>query len=418
MEETVFLEEITDFDLVHFTPRAKSQFIFKADSIWQKVQAYPENYAISDVTDPENISVNYYPPLYYLIGAGIYRTAMLFGGNLFVRFYLLRLLQVFVSLLTIFFIWNILKLLNFSLFFRTIYLLIFTFWPQLCMFTIGLQPDVLGMLFITVIIYLYILNLKKGVQYFYILMGILFGCLLLIKIHYFIALSFPITFFHLLYYQIRYQKWDLKIFISAAIVMLISSPWFIHNLIHYKTLLPHAVLGKITGLSIFRRFWFFMSVGKKSTFPTAIAYFGWRDTKVPEVIYNVFYILIIISALSFTYYVARHVIKYIKGFLNRANNQLTKLFESSLQYYIIFSPLFLFIAFMLYIGMTISPYLNDQGRHYFPFIFPLLLIVVRYSRDIFKSRKIGNCYLIAITTFIFLSSIFSLIIVWHRYYVV
>jgi len=284
------------------------------------------------------------------------------------------------------------------------------------LFAIGLQPDVLGTFITIAITLLFIKQLQEGVRGFYWKLGLLYGFLLLTKYHLFLVMS-SLVGFYLIYERIRSNKWRLQSLVSIMIAFAMASPWFIHNLKYYGVFLPHANLGSVGNLSLFRRFWYFLSVAKKSTFPTSIGYFGWRDTRMPDWFYYIFYVMIFIALIGVFYFTFKHVLKYVTPLIQKKYWEMRVLFLENSPYYIIYLPMWVHIALMLYLSMTVSPYLNDQGRHYFTQIFPLLLIFVQYSRDLWKTPKWGNAYLIGITCAIVCSNIYSLYIIWQRYYV-
>ena len=413
LEETVFLEQLTDFDRVHFSPRAKATF-FLNDSLWQQVKRYQENDRISDYEDPENIYMGFYPPLYYMLGALVYRVAMIFDANLLVRFYALRLFQIVVSALIPLLGILLLKALGYSKRFIVAFSLILMFWPQFSMFTIGLQPDVLATVLTLGIGLLYIKHFQQGVPGFYWKLGLLYGALLLIKFHLFLIMA-SLAAFYFFYEWIRLKRWSFKIIISIFTPLLLAVPWFFHNFVHYGVLLPHAKLGSIENLSLFRRFWYFLSVAKKSTFPTSVGYFGWRDTRMPDWFYVLFYALILVASVGVFYLVIKYLMRYFKEPLN-SGQKIREMFNTDIPHFIIYLPMVLHIALMLYLSMTISPYLNDQGRQYFPQIFALLLLFLMGSRAIWKSENWGNRYLLFIAILVICSNVFSLVMIWQRYY--
>lgn len=419
MAETIDLADLVDFDRIRWRADEKTGFILFSDNVRQKIENYHDNRNMTTITDDENLELFAYPPLYYAFCAIIYKIASILGFNIVIRFYIIRLASVILSFLTLYYAHRILNLIGSSSFISLGVILGLIFLPQLSMFQISVQPDAMAMFLIVLITYYFIIAQKNGIRLkHYLYWGVLFGFLMLTKVHLFVVTFFPFLLLLVIYQKLKYGKWDLKIGIIAGISFMISSWWYIRNLYIYHDLLGMRPVILDNNRNLLENTYSFLLMIRYVTFKSYFACFGWLDTAVPAYVYAIYAFLILLCIFSLTRFLIRGLKKMINSLKNKDFARLKSLYLENINSLYLSVPLVTFLVFMIVLGILTAGGVNTQGRHFFPFIFAQVYFFMKYSRDLFKKESWGNIYILLITFYIIATNVFSAFVIYKRYYLI
>jgi hypothetical protein len=406
MQETIDLAEMASFHRLVYRPSQKTNFLLTNDSLATVLKNYSETNAKTTIHDFEEIYLFAYEPGYYLLNAVVYYAGTKFGLNLLNRFYLLRMFSVLLIFLTLLVLIRIFRILLIPPVVQLAILWLLIFWPQFSMFSISIQPDVLSLFIVVLIVWLVLKSQKKPN---YILLGLLIGVLGFVKFQFFATVLFGISIVWIIDKWRSKRKLDYKYGITILLATLIASIWLVHNYYYYHALHPGDPL-LASETTLWYKFYLFLLVFKSMTLKSYVAYLGWLDTLVPNYIYMGFLVFVVASIAS-----AFKLVWKKLGEIKRT--QAMAIFDAKVVNYLyVFLPFLTFAGLMLFVAVLYSPLVNSQGRIYFPFIIPQVLLLVYFPWKIFAPKKIANYYLAALSMFLFIIHVHSVFIIFARYY--
>ena len=408
MQETIDLQKFASFDRLVYKPAHKTTWFFSDDSLKTALANYQETDLMSEQPDFENILLYSYPPLYYLLGSGAYRIARAAGLNIAERFYAVRLLSLIMGLVSLVLIHRIAVILKIPTFVRLFMLLFVVLWPQLSMFMVSVQPDVLAMLLILVISWLIV---KSDPHNFpYLTLAVSLGLLGLTKYHYFAALFVGVYAISVWQSRLDHRKIKVnKLVGSMAISTGFCLIWIVHNLAGYRALHPFDGFLGGPDNSLPHRIKLYFLLFKGLFRESYVARLGWLDIRVAELVYHLFWVVVLVGLFS--------AIVLAAGKIKRSD------FRSLLgKEPYLFNYLYLFVPFVVFIGLMVSasllltPLLNFQGRYYFPFVMPQVILFIYFPWKAIKKKNLATVYSVLIAIFMFVIQIYSLWTVVERYY--
>jgi len=361
-----------------------------------------------------------YPPFYYGFLSLFLRLMDLFSVNIFLKFLFLRLVSFCLFMASLYFVTKILRLIPFSESTAAVILFLIAFQPQLSMLSVSVQPDIMVLFLVTGCIYFALRFIIHSTSLNSCLFGLLSGLLLLTKVHFFLAVYFPLVVMMILILVRKkrfYGKSAAQILAGGLLAAVIGVWWYIRSYLLFDNLIgyvayetsPDSFLANVKSWFfywmplIFKRFW---------------GEWGWVDYAYPL---YVFPFLLILCLVPLPFWIS-----YINSVFKKAP-QAGRYDDSPemkkwLNLVVLFLPLLVFSLIMIYIAGEISPEDNNQGRNWLPLILPIAVYLGGYLDFLAGSRKFQARRIKRYTVVYFYSAIFFLLNLWmilltiKRYY--
>lgn len=356
-----------------------------------------------------------YPPLYYILGAFIYR--FFYSFDFLERFYAIRFFFTLLPVMTVYFIFR--GAYEFFQKKREAFVTAFlvSFLPQFSFLSSTLNNDNLLILLITIFFFIALKMLNSGVYTKsgaytknFLLLGIVAGITFLIKPQALIVIPVGIlTLFFILFLKKKILT-KKQIFIWLGIILaisfIISGWWYIWNYYEY---------GSIFGPSIYSRKdlhgWKFSSPLFLAGFALLYIFsqpvsflgeFGWGEVPLPDWQYLVFSLLIAVCLLGWILILLKRKIS-------------AQFREKILFLFICSAALIAFLIFIYLFAIYRYAYIGaiSQARSYFSLLLPIFIFLLSPIFFLFSENIKPYSYIVLMGYFFFLNfaSLFHYLIV-------
>ena len=330
-------------------------------------------------------SYAFYPFTTQIIGAVFYQLASNLFSNAHVLLYFARLPSIISSVATMFFVFQIGKIL-FSVRWAWFLTILMSMWPQFAMISSYINNDSFALLAIAIILYSWVLGIKSNwCMKSCIMLGIGVGLCLLsyYNAFTFILLSVPLWFWVVLSNRENravYPEFIKKIGIMLSIAILIAGWFYIRNAYLYdgdflgvRTLNEHSELYAVEWLRPSNRLTFLdrgytvidmlrTTTWVNTSYRTFIAGFGYMNIFPHRMVYDVFTIIIATGLLG-------SMFKVVKIFFLGEKHSLESLFY-----------MFTIISIPITIGLSIyhsfAVGFQPQGRYLLPMLLPACIVIM------------------------------------------
>ena len=351
-------------------------------------------------------------PLYYITTSFILNSIRIFTENLWVQVMLLRLISVFLSMITLYIIYKIASLIfaNKSL---VLGILSFAaFLPSHLNVNSNVTNANLSQVFTTLIVYMLILNLSKTSFRNNAIIGSLAGLALITRASSLPAvLTIPFAYSYKVFP--KFKKAIKPVIIIAVIALAISSWVFIRNFMLYGDIFAYSAMQLSTPPDYMAKDLVFVAKLLIWTFATFWATFGRINNlfigginTIPELsVFFVFYFILLIVTLGSAFGLIILYKKYKKNKKVLSSLQIKSFLILATQ---IILMLILFIKFNLY---NFEP----QGRLFFPAIAGFAVFFTLGIFTLFEKYKIKN-FLTTYIAFFLLIDIISMARVLQFFY--
>ena len=352
------------------------------------------------------------PPLYYFSGSIFYKV---FGwGDLFTRVYAVRFMSVVLFLATVFAAYKIASLIFKNKILQIVLPSLVAFKPMFVYTSTGILPDVLTNLLFTLIIYLSLRILLRGISKKIILkitIVVLFG--VLTRQQFLICLPIVLTaiFYQLFKNRNQLQKYIFPTFLFFLAGILLT--FLVPQLSYLRNLsLPEIGRPDLTFL-LKKSFIDHLKISLNQTYTQTLPwYWGvyrWLSFTLPPFVYQIINRIVLIAFLGV---ILRIVISVLRRKITEFDKVLYFLIFSSFVYYVVL--IIWDYYFRLYHGFSFGL----QGRYFFPLVVVHLSIVliglIAVFEFIFKNyAKWG--YLVLVASIIAFNDV-SLFFVSSSYY--
>lgn len=307
--------------------------------------------------DIKDFSSRGYPPFYYTLAIPFYD--LFYNSNIITRVEAVRFLSILISMIILFITYKLSGLFYTNKLFKLSIVAFVGFQPMYSMLSVSINPDILVILFITLLTYLLLkciitndIPTKDNV-----IISILLGLFFLTKQYALVGLAmYVISIAYLAFKNKKIYDYIKKILLSAIIIFLTSGWWYLM----YMPKLFHSeqVIG------------FYEYISKYSSkylgwvFDSYWGIFGWLDTTLNLKYY---YLLREFTILS--------LIGFIAFSFNIGKKQLTR-------YLFLLSYVFIFFIFIIYLDSSYVMRGNSgivQGRY---FLIPIALTSILFIRGL------------------------------------
>jgi hypothetical protein len=314
-----------------------------------------------------------YPPLYYGFLSLFLRAAGLLKMNIVVKFLMARLASFGLFLLSLIFAYKSLKIIGFQKYVIIIVFAVMALQPQLSWISISVQPDVAGILFINVCIFLSLRFITRSRARDFYLFHLAAGLLLLTKLQLFIVVYFPILLFFAIF-RTKNKPSPIKSLkpwaIGFAILLAVGGWWYIRSLVFSHDIIGYISLEQTRG-SVFANIKKWTMDYIPGMFLQFWGRWGWLDFSYPRWTHSVF---IFLSGLPAPFWFI-----WVFSLLKKKNPEERLTSGGEVFRPVLLLPLGLTFAFfvleMAAIAAFYNPWTNSQGRQWMPFILPMAVYI-------------------------------------------
>jgi len=356
------------------------------------------NLPISSRTSLVKQESTFNPPIYYLMSSVVYK--LFYAGNLFVRIFAIRVMSALFFIGTILITYNISKIIFYKYhYLRLVLSLLVAFTPMLVYSSSGILPDSLVNLLFTIMIYIGLKILIKGLQKVYIALFIAITLIGIMTRQQFL-ISTPMILVALITRTILIKKeWKtLIIFFSLTITVFIISTLFGTRIpiissfrIHESTSLKFGELFSSSYIS------YLASSFSKFYRETFVWYWGvykWLSLTMPLTFYKIIKVLLLLASMGIV--------------VNTINNFRRKKVDLAYMGFLVLCALlysWILITWDYFFYRNNRYSFGIQGRYFFPLIVAHFTILLMGLWQIFKiilhKHAIFGAFFVSILMMIF-----------------
>ncbi|MBI3341919.1 DUF2142 domain-containing protein [Candidatus Curtissbacteria bacterium] len=354
------------------------------------------------------------PPVYYQLASLFYKAA--FNVDLFTRIFIVRLLSLVFLILTAYFTFKTGKLIFKSEVLPLVLMVMVGFMPMFVYASTGILPDSFTNFLMTVVIYLNLNLLKKGISVKKLLILVSVIALGVYSRQQFL-MAIPFTLVPILV-RTKNNLRHMAIFIisfSFLILFILIATFFFGSVpvIGAFTLPDAHILYRARSLLSVHLLYFvkgFILESYRQTFPWFWGVYKWLSLTMPMYYYQLIKGILILSFIGLCLSVRR-------AFTTKKISQ--ELISIMFMIYVTTVYFLFFIVWGYLFTKTNNYSFGFQGRYFFPIIVPIMAIIVYGMESILETifKRFASTSLVIFTLTILVLNGFSLFVVAHSYYV-